>query len=54
MEKHRLTRIAWEYQPREEETREDQECGGLLSRKRPWGLDHEDNDDAFIFQYDDH
>jgi hypothetical protein len=30
---------------REEVTREGQECGGLLSRNRPWGLDHEDDDD---------
>jgi hypothetical protein len=25
--------------------REGQECGGLLSRNRPWGLDHEDDDE---------
>jgi hypothetical protein len=27
------------------QTREGQECGGLLSLNRPWGLDHEDDDD---------
>jgi hypothetical protein len=43
--KHRLPRIAWEYHinQKEEESREDQESGGLLSRNRPWGLDHEDD-----------